>query len=127
LEGHTAPVFAVTFSKDGKTLISGSLDRSLKVWDLDQGSCLHTLTGHQNTIASLNFYQETLISSSFDETIRFWDYRVGSCLKTQRAPRPYEALNIINIRGISELQQVTLKALGAVESRENNLLTGSPS
>ncbi len=35
LEGHTGPVYSVTFSSNGKTLASGAVDRTVRLWDLD--------------------------------------------------------------------------------------------
>jgi WD40 repeat protein/DNA polymerase III delta prime subunit len=115
LMGHTAPVSAVIFSNDGKQLMSGSVDRSIKIWDLNTENCLRTLTGHQGMISNLIFAQETSISSSFDETLRFWNPQTGECTQTRRALRPYEALNITGIKGVSEFQKARLKALGARE------------
>jgi len=57
-----------------------------------------------------------IVSASFDETIKGWDIETGKCLKTLRIPRPYEGMNITDIRGLTEAQKSTLKALGAFET-----------
>ena len=44
-----------------------------------------------------------------------WDIVTGEHLQTLRRERPYERLNITGIRGITEAQKATLRALGAVE------------
>ncbi len=46
LTGHTEGVISVTFSPDGKRIVSGSCDNTLKIWDSDNFKCLETLTGH---------------------------------------------------------------------------------
>ena len=51
LEGHTKLVSSV-FVKD-KLIISGSLDNTIKIWDINAGECLKTLEGHTNWVYSL--------------------------------------------------------------------------
>jgi hypothetical protein len=45
--------------------------------------------------------------------------QTGECLKTLRSDRPYERMNITGVKGLTEAQKATLKALGAVEDLEN--------
>jgi WD40 repeat protein len=62
--------------------------------------------------------RQTLGSSSHDETIKIWDIETGECLKTLRSDRPYENMNITGVKGLTDAEIATLKALGAVEDGE---------
>jgi WD40 repeat protein len=46
LKGHTGEVSSVAFSPDGKRIVSGSWDQTLKVWDATRGQETVTLKGH---------------------------------------------------------------------------------
>jgi len=117
LTGHSTPIMSLAFNDE--QLVSGGFDGTIKVWNLTNRVCLHTLAGHNNSVCVLKFAQirgkDTLISGSFDETIKFWDSQTGECLSTLRTPRPYDGMNIKGVRGLTETQRLTLKALGAVE------------
>ena len=51
-------------------------------------------------------------------TILLWERQTSKCLMTLRSDRPYERMNISGVKGITEAQKVTLKALGAVEEED---------
>jgi WD40 repeat protein len=117
LQGHTSRIWSVAFSPDGKTLASGSSDQTVKLWDLATGECYQTLQGHTNLVWSVAFNQDgqILASGSQDETIRLWDRKTGQCLKILKADRPYEGMNITEVKGLTEAQLVSLRTLGAIE------------
>jgi WD40 repeat protein len=74
LGGHNDPVWCVALSADAKTLVSGSTDRTIKVWNLSTGQVLRTLTGHFKSVESvvLSADAKTLISGSTDSNIKVW-------------------------------------------------------
>jgi WD40 repeat protein len=76
--GHKREVSAVVFLPDGKTVISGSWDTTLKLWDVDTSRVVRTFTGHTGSIFSLALAPDgqTFLSASDDNTIRLWT--VGS-------------------------------------------------
>ena len=55
LKGHTDMVISVAFSPDGKRIVSGSGDQTVKVWDADKGQEILTLKGHTAMVSSVAF------------------------------------------------------------------------
>ena len=108
----------VAFSPDGKYLVSGGIDRMVRIWDLEKDVELHSLVGHTADVTSTIFLPDgdRIISSGYDGTLRLWDVQTGACLQIARTSRPYEGMNITGVTGISEAQREALKALGAVEA-----------
>ncbi|WP_431659214.1 WD40 repeat domain-containing protein [Pantanalinema rosaneae] len=94
LLGHQGRVWSVAFHPVGSSeppgmdtiLASGSEDRTIKLWDIKTGSCLQTLTGHQEWVKSVAFSPDgqMLASGSFDHTLKLWDLQTGGCLNTLR-------------------------------------------
>jgi WD40 repeat protein len=84
LEGHTGFVSSVVYSPDGKTLASGSLDHTIKIWDTKTGKCINTLKGHKDWVLSVVYSPDglTLASGSHDNTIKIWDIKTGKCINT---------------------------------------------
>jgi len=70
--------------KDGKFLVSGSRDKTLRVWDVSTGQCLFKLTGHDNWVRFVQFSPKGkfILSTSDDKTLRVWDIRNKRCQKT---------------------------------------------
>src|SRR5207249_3081573 len=63
---------------DGKHLLSGSQDMTLKLWDVEETECIKTLKGHTNWVNVLAFRSNRqAVSAGDDLTIRFWDLQSG--------------------------------------------------
>ncbi|GBD51975.1 hypothetical protein D3800_02345 [Microcystis aeruginosa NIES-298] len=79
LEGHGRYVLSVNFSPDGKTLVSGSWDNTIKLWNVETGQEIRTLKGHDSYVNSVNFSPDgkTLVSGSADNTIKLWNVETG--------------------------------------------------
>jgi WD40 repeat protein len=81
LSGHTNQVNSLTFSSDGTSLVSGSNDKTIKLWDMQTGGVVKTFHGHDWRINSVSISVDctTIASGSEDETIRLWDIQTGEC------------------------------------------------
>jgi len=63
-------------------LISGSYDRTVRVWNMETGEQLHCLKGHNLAVRALQFDEVKLITGSMDCTLKVWDWRKGKCIRT---------------------------------------------
>ncbi|KJH49670.1 WD domain, G-beta repeat protein [Dictyocaulus viviparus] len=82
LVGHTGGVWTSQLSTDGKYIISGSTDRTVKnfkVWSARDGSLIHTLHGHTSTVRCMSLCRNILVSGSRDTTLRAWNIETGMC------------------------------------------------
>jgi predicted NACHT family NTPase len=119
LNGHINWVNSVAFNKTGEIIASGSNDGTLKIWDVRTGQCLKTLYGYKSFVGAVAFNRDDKIvaSGSADNTIQLWDIVTGDCVKTL-CDRPYENMNITGVKGLTDAEISTLKALGAVDNGE---------
>jgi WD40 repeat protein len=74
----------VAFSPDGKQVVSGSDDTTVRLWDAATGTPLQTLEGHSRAVISVAFSPDgkQVVSGSYDTTVRLWDAATGTPLQT---------------------------------------------
>jgi WD40 repeat protein/DNA-binding CsgD family transcriptional regulator len=83
LEGHTNWIRSVAFSPDGEILVSGSDDKTVRLWNTTTGQFLRPLLGHKERVWSVAFSPDgkTVASSSEDKTVRLWNIHTAECWK----------------------------------------------
>jgi len=81
--GHRDSVHCLDISPDARLALSGSADKTLRLWDVATGQCLRVLEGHTNTILAICMSPSAraAISSSIDGTVRVWDLDAGQCAR----------------------------------------------
>jgi WD40 repeat protein len=78
LSGHTSPVWSVCISADGKRLLTGSEDKTLRLWDTATGKCLQVFKGHtQHIFGAVLSPDGKQVLSAGDQTVRLWDTATG--------------------------------------------------
>ena len=92
-------VYAIAISRDGKTIVSGSLDDTIKIWDAKSGVMLRSLEGHKGSVNSVAISKDgnTIVSGSSDNSIRIWDTKSGAMLRSLEGHKSY-----VNSVAISE-------------------------
>jgi WD40 repeat protein len=87
LQGHSRRVYGIAFSTDGKQLITGSEDQTVRVWDIATGEWLKVVQGHDRFVLSVAYSAgkktspDLIASGSDDQTIRIWNAFTGECLR----------------------------------------------
>jgi WD40 repeat protein len=83
LQGHTGRIQAVEMTADGRRAVTGSRDRTLRIWDLGQTLTTHVLKGHTREILDLQISADggRVVSLSRDRTLRIWDMQTGRAIR----------------------------------------------
>lgn len=68
LKGHIGAVVSLIYGAN--RLYSGSMDNTIRVWDLETMQCIHTLAKHSEVVMSVLCWERYLISSSLDRTLK---------------------------------------------------------
>jgi len=119
LSEPSAIVHALAWNPTEALLVSGGSDGMLRWWNVQSGECVRVRKGHQGAIQSLKISSDgrRLASCGDDSVITVWGLESGELLRTLRRDRPYERLDISGVKGLTEAQRATLRALGAVEDK----------
>ncbi|KAJ2724391.1 hypothetical protein GGI07_001992 [Coemansia sp. Benny D115] len=75
ITGHADSVYCVQY--DHSKIVTGSRDRTIKVWDSDTLECRRTLSGHDASVLCLKYDRTTLVTGSSDSTVIIWDWETG--------------------------------------------------
>jgi WD40 repeat protein len=90
-EGHSDRVWAVTLLPDGQHALSGSVDGTLKLWDLASGAVLQTFVGHAGAVTAVTVLPDgrRAVSGSADRMLKLWDLSSGAVLQTFEGHRQW--------------------------------------
>jgi F-box and WD-40 domain protein CDC4 len=79
---HVSVVYSVVLDPTRNQACSGSMDGTVRIWNLQNGTCQHTLTGHTSLVGLLGLSPSYLVSAAADSTLRIWDPETGELRHT---------------------------------------------
>jgi len=101
LVGHTGPVTALQF--DDVHLVTGSLDRSIRIWDLRTGSIFDAF-GYDNPVTSMQFDTRRICSAAGETAVKVYDktdgrhWDCGAGLKDNNVERAVAVVDRVRVR-----------------------------
>jgi F-box/WD-40 domain protein MET30 len=82
LSGHTDGVMCVQFCDGSNILMTGSYDKTVRIWHLETGELIRTLEGHTRCVRALQFDEAKLVTGSMDQTLKIWNWQTGKLIRT---------------------------------------------
>jgi hypothetical protein len=84
LEDYQAEVLCVALAKDDSFLLTGAVDKTIRLWDLKTGARRGLLSGHSEAVTSIALSADgtRILSGSQDKTVRLWDLRTKNLIRT---------------------------------------------
>ncbi|KAJ8084566.1 U3 small nucleolar RNA-associated protein 13 [Marasmius tenuissimus] len=83
-KGHKRGVWTVRFGREEKVLATGSGDKTIKLWNLEDFSCVKTFEGHTNSVLRVDFVTAgmQMVSSASDGLVKVWNVQSEECMTT---------------------------------------------
>jgi WD40 repeat protein len=95
--GHRGCVVCLALSPDGRLAASGSLDSTVRLWEIDTGKEVRTLEGHVGHVFAVAFSPDgrRLASAGNDSSVRVWDVDTGQTVRRLVAAAPQNAVGSV--------------------------------
>jgi F-box/WD-40 domain protein MET30 len=92
LKGHTDAITCLQIDDSlhdvpYPVLMTGSWDRTVRIWNAETGMCVSELRGHTRGVRCIQFDSAKLISGGMDSTLKIWSWRTGQCIRTLEGHR----------------------------------------
>ncbi len=80
---HRETIYSLAITPDRKYVITGSFDKTIKVWELETGESFHTLEGHEQEVTAVNISSDgsKVVTGSEDKTVKLWKLETGNMLR----------------------------------------------
>ena len=91
LDGHNGDIAALSLKPaDNQVFLTGSVDRTIRLWDLRTDKCQQTFWGHTADVNSVSFHPsgQNFVTCSEDKTSRLWDLRSDQEIVIYKPPTP---------------------------------------
>ena len=113
------PIWTIALNPTASILAMSGNATEIKLWDLNTNTYLKNLErdlgiGYMGDVI-FSADGQILANGGEDGVNRLWDMQSGKSLKSLKIPKPYEGMNITKVKGLTDAQKSTLKALGASE------------
>jgi hypothetical protein len=94
-QGHTDDVRGVAFSPDGRYALSGSRDKTARIWDLTTGKPSRVLKGHDKEVWDVAYHPNgrELFTASWDGTVKRWD--AGTGMEIRKYVHPLDVNSVV--------------------------------
>ncbi len=92
INGHSKRIISASFSPDGNTVLTASLDGTAKLWRTDNGKLIDPLKGHRDALTGASFSDDgvRIVTSSQDTTAKIWNSGNGQLIATLEYGKPVQ-------------------------------------